>query len=495
MQPSNQATILAAAARLLVDIAGPEPVHIEMSARGPKKYYDVHRPLTERDTRAHLQGWKTTGACLHHPDGMTRALCYDADTPEDWQHLVEAAQLLPYGDYLPLLEPSPVQDGEHAGGGHLWIVYDGLVKASWAKEHVVQFAPSLRHIQESWPGPGNHKVRLPGGKYVKPGFAAWCTLTDGEGNILAMDGQSAARVLLDAQTPAASVPEYPASEAVGHYLGPACSPHDDQQAHIRQEKSIMQTEPWVDARWQQKYGRSLWFQFTPTQLAAWYNERNKVQAILPLEKNGMGLASWRGEHTASVGLREDGWVDFGASARRNDGKQDGGDALELTVRVTEDAKPEVMRQIARQLVHEARAAMEHAASNGEQPPAWIQTFMSPAGWEHYFTLREEAGHPDQAALAIPEPVPTGGVAGFHPSNAVQAVPSLNQVQDTPEALAAEIGAEIGEPCTRCGCTLSYQSGPYVMCHKCYPRPLRLGRLSEEQWRRLLAFFPRSVWRP
>ena len=45
----------------------------------------------------------------------------------------------------------------------------------------------------------------------------------------------------------------------------------------------------------------------------------------------MGLASWRGEHSANVGLREDGWVDFGASARRSDGKQDGGDALELTV--------------------------------------------------------------------------------------------------------------------------------------------------------------------
>ncbi len=82
---------------------------------------------------------------------------------------------------------------------------------------------------------------------------------------------------------------------------------------------------------------------------------------------------------------------FWSQRRRNDGKQDSGDALELTVRVTEDAKPEMMRQIARQLVHEA--------SNGEQLPAWVQTFMSPAGWEHYSTLREEAGYPDQAALA------------------------------------------------------------------------------------------------
>ncbi|HEY6410501.1 MAG TPA: hypothetical protein VIY29_23880, partial [Ktedonobacteraceae bacterium] len=65
---------LAEAVRLLVDIAGPEPVHIEMSARGPKKYYDVHRRFDERDGRAHLLGWHTKGAILRHPDGMTRAL-------------------------------------------------------------------------------------------------------------------------------------------------------------------------------------------------------------------------------------------------------------------------------------------------------------------------------------------------------------------------------------------------------------------------------------
>ena len=116
----------------------------------------------------------------------------------------------------------------------------------------------------------------------------------------------------------------------------------------------------------------------------------------------MGLASWRGEHTASLGLCEDGWVDFGASARRSDGKQDGGDALELTVRVNNEPKSEVMRELARQLVSEAREAVESAAHCGEQPPQWVQAFMSKAGWEHYHHLREEVGHSDQA---ITEPVP------------------------------------------------------------------------------------------
>lgn len=42
---------------------------------------------------------------------------------------------------------------------------------------------------------------------------------------------------------------------------------------------------------------------------------------------------------------------------------------------------------------------------------------------------------------------------------------------------------------RCGCTLYYESGPYMMCHKCYPRPVKVGRLNEEQWERLRRLFP------
>jgi len=83
-----------------------------------------------------------------------------------------------------------------------------------------------------------------------------------------------------------------------------------------------------DAHWQQKYNQYLWFQFTPKLLAAWYNERHPIEELLPPEHNGMGLASWRGERTASVGYTRDGegWVDFGASTRRTNGWQDGGDA-------------------------------------------------------------------------------------------------------------------------------------------------------------------------
>ncbi len=247
-------------------------------------------------------------------------------------------------------------------------------------------------------------ARLPGGLYVQPGVRAWCKLYDAQGRLLSADGAGAARVLLDWQTPAEIVPSFPDAAPVretGELT--ALSNNAVAQRAVPASFPDASDSPGVDQRWQDKYGRYRWFQFTPAQLATWYNERTQVEAILPPEKNGMGLASWRGERTASVGLRAEGWVDFGASARRADGKQDGGDALELHVRVTQEAKPEVMRQLARQLVREAREAMESAAWRGEQPPAWVQPFMTKAGWQHYHALRAEAAH---AATHR-------GVAGFH----------------------------------------------------------------------------------
>jgi hypothetical protein len=136
-------TILDEAEALLMEIAGPEPVHIEMSARGPRKYYDVHRRLSDQDARAHLAGRTTRGATLRHPDGMTRALCYDADTLDDWLFLLEAAWRLAEQGYRPLLEESPA-----GRGGHLWIIFAGLVRGANAHHHIVQLAPTLQRIKE-----------------------------------------------------------------------------------------------------------------------------------------------------------------------------------------------------------------------------------------------------------------------------------------------------------------------------------------------------------
>lgn len=179
-------------AELLVDIAGTEPVHIEMSERGPKKYYDVPRALCLDDARDHLAGKKTKGAMLHRSDGTARALCYDADTDDDWWTLRETAHFLSAAGYVPLVEDSPA-----GRGGHLWIIFTDLVDACAAYRHVCELAPMLQKIKERWPGPGNRKVRLPGGR---PGFSQQCKFYDAIGGLVADNRKDAARAAEHANT-------------------------------------------------------------------------------------------------------------------------------------------------------------------------------------------------------------------------------------------------------------------------------------------------------
>jgi len=182
--------------------------------------------------------------------------------------------------------------------------------------------------------------------------------------------------------------------------------------------------------------------------------------------------------------------------------------LELTVRITEQPKPEVMRQLARQLVQDARQAMERTAWRGEELPEWVVAIMTEAGWERYHALRAEARYVEQAQ-ATPKadqvPQPTRGVVGFYPpsqtaqGDAQQSSEGARQRQktasavhheadrrrETPEALAAALGVEQNDPCPRCGCPLRYPLEPYLMCYKCHPP----RGLADDHWRQLCTLFP------
>jgi hypothetical protein len=193
--------------------ATPQPAPDGQQARrhregktGLRKYYSVRQPLTQADARAHLRGAKTKGALCSRPDHQARALAYDADQAQDWQTLQAAACKLAEAGYRPLLEPSPA-----GRGGHLWLIFSALVDASAARSHAHSIAPELAQVTEYWPGPsgvaGWNRVRLPGGRYVAPpDISAWCKLYNTTGRELARDGASAARVLLDYQTPAGLIP-------------------------------------------------------------------------------------------------------------------------------------------------------------------------------------------------------------------------------------------------------------------------------------------------
>ncbi len=84
-------------------------------------------------------------------------------------------------------------------------------------------------------------------------------------------------------------------------------------------------------------------------------------------------------------------------------------------------------------------------------------------------MRKEAGNSDEANPAITEPAPhIRGVAGSCSKTPAQAAPYLMPAQETPEALAAEIGATRGEPCEKCGCALYRNMAEYQVCIRCYP---------------------------
>src|SRR5579875_1982275 len=445
-EESEQATDqddLQAAACLLLALAGESADHIEMSQRGDRKYYTVDRPLSHEDVLDHLQGGKARGASCSYRDGTTRGLCWDADDAQRWAILQQAARYLAEGGYLPLLEPSPA-----GRGGHLWLIYDGRVDAQAARQRVYFLAPRLAELAEYWPGPQEarhwNRVRLPGGRYARPGLKVWCQLISVADGEVSTDGPSAARLLLSHQTPVSLVPaiwsqddQAQANEETGepperpalHIVDP------DEALASEQDAASQMRSGQVDSRWYAKYhtpeGARLWFAWTPQYLAQWWNRQHSLEELLPSEGNGYGLARWRGERTASVAKRGEHWADFGAGARQSDGSPDTGDALELQVRLSGEPKPEVMRQAARELLKTARETLESAAREGLPLPAWLEDIITEAGRAHYERCAAQAGHEkvsrilppfdpathaDQDQQAAPAPRQedgaTGGLPGF-----------------------------------------------------------------------------------
>lgn len=421
-------------AALLVAIAGPARTHIEMCKTGPKKYTTVQRPLTQADALYHLQGSQPRGALCSYPDGQTRALCYDTDTAEGWRTLENAARSLADAGYLPLLEPSPA-----GRGGHLWIIFDALVDALAARSHAHQIAPALAELAEYWPGPATAKnwnrVRLPGGKYRRPEVSAWCKLISvADGEAAREGGLDAARLLLDHQTPAALVPQI-AQGVPGNSLDQTQAPAMESAPP---STPISDTPAAVDAAWQAKYGndegKRLWFAFPATYVAAWWNECHSVDELLPSERNGYGLATWRGESEGSVAKRGDTWADFGQSARRPDGNPDTGDALELQQRLTQAPKPAIMRQAAKELIAQARADLESAARNGQPIPAWLEEIITDAGRAHYARL----------AGTQPPAQDTGGVTGFSTLPIASDAAPAAESERTAPAIKTPLGVPSGD---------------------------------------------------
>ncbi len=80
------------------------------------------------------------------------------------------------------------------------------------------------------------------------------------------------------------------------------------------------------------------------------------------------------------------------SARRPDGKQDGGDAFELYSRKSGRTKDEIFRELRQVFNREASRELLRAARAGEVPTTWAAKMMTPTGWSVYNQNREKAGY-------------------------------------------------------------------------------------------------------
>ncbi len=368
-------------AAYLAQVAGDGGRHIEMQPMGADKYQWRAGAVTPALAARHLRGAVTLGAELRQADGTTFALCWDTDTADGWQLLQQAAQQLEAANAHPVLERSPA-----ARGGHLWLFFREAVDSARTRATALMCAPELATIGETWPDPSERRiaVRLPAGFYRRPGVAAWCELADADGAAW-RTGVDAMALILGARMPAtwvmpleARLPASPALPPPSLVINPVSAVADG-----------MRSLPAAahDPRWLGQYGRvrdRLYFWITDGEVAAWFNARHVVRDLLPPERNGYGLAVWRGERTASVRYTADnGWVDFGAGGLRVNGRRDGGDVLELYCRLQDRSRADVLREAAREMVGVARRELEEAARGGRGPAAWVATMTSPAGWAYY----------------------------------------------------------------------------------------------------------------
>jgi transcription initiation factor TFIIIB Brf1 subunit/transcription initiation factor TFIIB len=462
LEQENLADLMERAAALLVEIAGDQPLHAEMNMRDkhgqPLKYGPVRHPFGLADARLHLSGKRTKAVQMLRSDGKTRALCYDADTDDDWRSLLDAAHLLASTGYIPLIEDSPA-----GRGGHLWIIYTDLVDAGAAHRQVREIAPMLASLAEYWPH-AKQNIRLPGGRYVTPGFSQQCKLYDAIGGLVAETRREVARALLVMQTPAAIVPDYPPDPEPGQRSatpqlpdGETSRGKEHDQAQVCQAEKPASSfgvdrgktqfelsnkgyelagDPVVDEHWIAKYGdvrtTPLWFAITEEYAAAWFNEHHPLESIRPREANGMAYSPNGDERTPSTSYRQtpDGerYTDHSTHGRRPDGTHDSGDALELACKVWGVSKSELLRETTRRILNQARAAMESAADAGQPLPAWLlqpTCIITRAGRRKYAELlaegkrevsNQEADAIPSAATASELALPAGGLTGFYPDS-------------------------------------------------------------------------------
>src|SRR6266550_1539178 len=433
------------AAKLLVSIAGDYPVHIGMNRKGESKYRTVKSCLTLEKGLEHFLGTENYGALCSRSDGRTRAFCWDTDSAKEWELFKEYASILTDMGCRVILEPSPAKNDDGSQrGGHMWIIFDGLVDAAIARSVIYARVPQLAEVKESWPaiehGKGN-RVRLPGGKYLRPGIDQWCELIsviDGENS---RNGDQSAQLLLTHQTSASIV--------VSPDPTPEDSDHAESNSQIDQlgDNSPVEQKPIgltdLDELWKRKYAdQKLWFTFLPSYLIARFNEEHTPEDYLPKQRNGKALSPNGTERTPSTEIWTDQegrerYTDFSQNGRRLDGSPDTGDSFDAYLKTNGKTIDQALYELGKATNARAKRELEAAARQGQPIPGWIEEIISDHGRDYYARIRPRLG--DDPQQIEQEESTQGGVSGFQNVPATELFPA-EQKQ----------GAVHYTPCIVCG---------------------------------------------
>lgn len=391
------------------------------------KYITMKKPLQLWDMRAHIRGYKTLGTRLYYADGTTRALRYDGDSPDQWERCKEAARLLDRA-FISILEPSPAP-ADCPG-------YHSGGGALWVIFDATVNAYSAKKTVEKYTGDLLQDIKEvwppetdSGNRARLPGGMYIMKGFKERCKLYTSDGEEITR-LSDYLTPACAVDPYDKPEPEPEPI------KTTQEAQARGvlgkdvKKSIIQVLN-DDLRWDD--------------LAARAGGR---------DKRGYFLAAWRGDNkkpNVFVDPDTDLAKDFSSNA------WPGGpfDKYDCLTRLE---------------------YFDECQRSG--------TACSYEGWKAYKraaldTLKADKQHLHIIPLKVaPAPEPQ------HDHEHKQATSPYSE-------LAHDLGIPEGQPCEKCGCTLSYQSAGYTMCYRCLPRSEKRGGLTEEQAQRLAAI-PRLI---
>jgi hypothetical protein len=207
-----------AVAELLAQVAGDGRTYIRLQPDGDDKYRTYAGAVTPDLALRHVAGEILIGARLWHAGGMTRALVWEGETPEEFAQLRHgAAPKLADSGARVILEGSP--SVHHPGSGKLWLIFHSLVDAAAALATALHRAPELASCGEHWPT-GGQAVSLPAGFYARDGVACWRDIWEpggihrtGPKAFAFLEGRltSASWVTIDAPAPTveASAPDRP----------------------------------------------------------------------------------------------------------------------------------------------------------------------------------------------------------------------------------------------------------------------------------------------